>query len=65
MTQKDQPPTPRPHDDPFLEEVHRLKREAVEGLNMAELLKKLRAIEEQHKDRLLQPPGKSSDPSAA
>ncbi len=64
MTEHDQPRTPPPHEDPFLDEVQRLKREAVEGLDMAQLAEKLRAIEEQYKDRLVQPPSKR-DTSAA
>lgn len=53
MTKDHQPPPRTSPADPFLDEVHRLKREAVAGLDMTELAKKLRAIEERYKDRLL------------
>lgn len=64
MGERHQARTPPPHEDPFLEEVHRLKREAVEGLDMAQLAEKLRAIEEQHKDRLVPPPSKRDTSTA-
>ena len=64
MNEHDEPRVSPPHEDPFLDEVRRLKREAVEGLDMAQLAERLRAIEEQYKDRLVQPPSQR-DTSAA
>jgi hypothetical protein len=53
--------------DPFLDEIHRMKREAVAGKDMPTLIKHLREIEKQYKDRLLQPPDEAgaADSSAA
>jgi predicted N-acetyltransferase YhbS len=55
---------PRTTNDPFLEEIHRLKREAVADMNMAELVKHLREIEKQYKDRLILPPDESGTSAA-
>jgi hypothetical protein len=50
--------------DPFLEEVRRLKEEAVAGRDLRQLVEHLRELEKQYKDRLVQPPAKP-DSSAA
>jgi hypothetical protein len=62
MTSPD-PATPR--SDPFLDEIHRMKRKAVAGKDMPALIKHRREIEKKHQDRLTQPPKKASDTSAA
>ena len=53
---KPQTPTHRP--DPFLEEVHRMKRAsfARSGDDLARHLQRLKEIQERHKDRVVSPP---------
>jgi hypothetical protein len=58
MTSPD-PATPR--SDPFLDEIHRMKRKAVAGKDMPTLIKHRREIKKQHQDRLVPPPRLATD----
>jgi hypothetical protein len=60
MTNLD-PPHNQPRKDPFLDGVHALKRAAFarSGDNLDKHIERLREIERQYADRLVQPPNNS------
>jgi hypothetical protein len=60
MTSPDPAP---PRSDPFLDEVHRLKREAIarSGGDLTRHIERLREIEKQYKDRLVPSPERATD----
>lgn len=51
----------QPSTDPFLDEIRRMKREAAGDLEMPELMKRLREIEERYKHRMAKPQRNDAD----